>query len=1028
MSSGLMMPVSHFVGRWLRTKSRPELGLGYCRDVSDGELVLAFVDVPQVDEHEIRVSRDDVIDRPIPVGTRVWVRGKPYGWHAGVIDAAASAGRYHVALVGHAQRLLLYQDQFVIRWAQPLHNPAEAVAHGLAETPQYYDARSALLSELVQQRRVARGLTAAISAPIHLFQHQVDTAARILADPVMRYLLADEVGLGKTIEAGIVIRQLLIDDPHARILVLCPDTLQGQWISELRDRLGLGDALQGPQLTVVPHASIQAVAVQGRDGMTDYDLVVVDEAHNLFKYVGVGTPLEKELQQIDGLLALSATPMRGDTETFRRLLALVDPVAFSGTSPESFRDRLDERERSAGDVQVLATRRASLRQKSLVLSSVESDFPDDENVQRLAAACRKSDDPQALVWGELADYVREIYRVSRRMIRHRRTSELTDAYAVAGRVPTFVEVEDPAREIVDEFLDTYRLRLSDAGAGAVFAMAVLHGLAGPTALRDYLRRPKSPDDKTLFEMTAARLEMAGLGERTRVAVDIAWDRVSAGRRVIVASSFPHLLDQFDESFAEVHDTEIHHHYRSMSPEERDEAVTDFLGEYGGGLLLADTSMEEGRNLQEAEVLINLDLPLDVNRLDQRIGRLDRYAVRPEPAEIVVFTEPASEWVSAQVELLNSGVGVLDSSVSTVQRLLSSVLDDVLENLVKLGSEALRVDVAGLRDELAVERDNIDLLEELESVEAATVFADEAFGELLDYERDLDELRSAVRRLTSGTGSLALRPTESSGGVLRFGSGRSLGLSNYESAELERLLKPKAFDREAALEHANVSPFRIGDPLVDWLQDFLVADERGRASAIVRPVPGLSAPALWLHSEFLVEFDAGDFASVDSPGHRRLKRRGESHLQPMQIQLWTDASGPASQSLQESVLDLPYDARRDEVLRGRIWAPVLEELPTWTRLCRESAEAAWEEIRASADLASAVRAGLDSAEREIARRLAILEARAVRLPSGAERKASQEELDLERMAAQALARGIEDPSIRMVASGACVLWPEESFDG
>ncbi len=1021
-----MMPASHFVGRWLRATSRPELGLGYCKGVSDGQLVLAFVDVPEVAEHEIRVARDHVIDKPIPVGTRVWVRGKPYGWHAGVIDAAASAGRYHVSLVGHAQSLLLYQDQFTIRWAQPLHNPAEAIAHGLAETPQFYDARSALLSELVQQRRVARGLTAAISAPIHLFQHQVDTAARILADPVMRYLLADEVGLGKTIEAGIVIRQLLIDDPHARVLVLCPDTLQGQWISELRDRLGLGEALHGPQLTVVPHGSIQAVAIRSRGGLTDYDLVVLDEAHHIFRHVAVGSTLEKELQQVDGLLALSATPMRGDAETFRRLLALVDPVAFAGTSTNSFRARLDERERSAGDVQVLATRRASLRQKTMVLGSVETDFPDDENVQRLTAACRASDDPQAPVWGELADYVREIYRISRRMIRHRRTSELTDAYAVAGRVPTFVEVDDPARQVVDEFLETYRLRLSDSGAGAMFAMAVLHGLAGPSALRDYLRRPQSPDDRALFEMTAARLEMAGLGQRTRVAVDIAWERVNAGQRVIVASSFPHLLDQFDEVFTNDYDAEIHHHYRSMSPEERDEAVTDFLGDYGGGLLLADTTMEEGRNLQEAEVLINLDLPLDVNRLDQRIGRLDRYAVRPEPAEIVVLTEPSSEWVSAHIDLLSSGVGVLDSSVSTVQRLLSRVLGDVLENLLKLGSDALRVDVADLRDELEDERDNIDLLEELESVEAATVFADEPFGDLLDYERDLHGLRSALRRLTSGTGSLALRPTESSGGVLRFGGGRSIGLSNYESAELERLLKPKALDRDAALEHSGVSPFRIGDPLVDWLQDYLVSDERGRASAIVRPVPGLAAPALWLHCEFLVEFDAGDFAPVDAAARRRLTRRGESHLQPLRIQVWSDASGLAPQSLQDSVLDLPYDARRDEVLRGKIWAPVLEELPTWTQLCRESAGVAWGEVRGSDRLATAVQKALESAEQETGRRMAILEARALRLPSGAERKAAYEELSIERTAAGALACGIENPSIRMVASGACVLWPEDNF--
>ena len=143
--------------------------------------------------------------------------------------------------------------------------------------------------------------------------------------------------------------------------------------------------------------------------------------------------------------------MRGDTDTFRRLLALVDPVAFGDTTPEAFRARLEERERSAGDVQVLAARRASLRQKTAALDSLLVDFPEDPNIDALAVLCREVADPLAPAWGQLAEYVREIYRLSRRMIRHRRNDAVTASYAVAGRRPTFVEVSDPARPLIDEF-------------------------------------------------------------------------------------------------------------------------------------------------------------------------------------------------------------------------------------------------------------------------------------------------------------------------------------------------------------------------------------------------------------------------------------------------------------------------------------------------------------------------------------------------------------------------------------------------
>lgn len=1020
------MPASYFANRWLRSASHDDWGFAYCKGARGRDLVLSYVDIPDVAEHEVVVPVSDVIDKPVPSGTRVWVRGTPYGWHAGVIHGPASANRYQVSLVGDGPRLpFLYQYQFKIRWSRPLEDPAAAIAHGLTEAPTYYEARSALLSELVKQRRACRGLSAAISAPINLFQHQVDTAARVLSDPVLRYLFADEVGLGKTIEAGIVIRQLLTEDTNATVLVLCPNSLVGQWTSELRDRLGLDTALQGPQLTVAPIESVHEVAARHRTGLAHYDLVIVDEAHHLFRHLDTKPSLEAQLRGLEGFIALSATPMRGDLETFRRLLALVDPVAFEGTDAQSFHARIEEREKSAGDVQVLSTRRASLRQKTAVLASIEADFPDDENVRNLAEACRKTDDPQDHAWADLANYVREIYRISRRMIRHRRTSELVQEYAVAGRTPTFIELDDPARSVVDEFLESYRLRMSVTDRA--YPMAVFHGLAGPRALRDYLKGRLGEDDHILFEMTIARLEMAGLDARLVAAAAAASERFKNGRRVVVASSFPGVIQRFGELLpGYIGESVTYTHYVSMPSEDRDAAVAGFLSNEGGAVLLADRSMEEGRNLQEAEVLVNLDLPLDANRLDQRIGRLDRYAVRPESAEVIVLTEPGSTWVSAHIELLRDGIGVFDSSVSTVQRLLSVVLTDIVEHLVEGGVDALMVDVAALRDELEIERGNIDLLEELESVESATVFDDTAFDDLLEYEADVDGLRKAVRRLTTGTGSIALRPSESSLGIVTFRNARGIGLPSDDATALERLLHPKAFDRQVAVKHRSVPPFRIGDPLMDWLHDYMLADERGRASAVVRPVAGIAMAGLWLHSEFLIEFNTQHTPVPTGPDRARLARRGEGHLQPLRLETWTDASGPAPQDLVDGVLGRPFDPNRDEILRGPIWKPVLKAIPEWRRACAASAKAAWEQIRSSSQLEEALSYALKSATADSGRRIAILEARAMRLPSGSERESARIELESERVAAESLVRGITDPYIRLVACGACVVWPEDDF--
>lgn len=1012
---------NYYPGKWFRVASRESWGYGYCTGMRDGQVVLRYVDVPDVAEAEIVVPRTETIHDVIPKGTRVWVRGTPFGWHAGVVERAGTNDRYFVSLVGVPHALRLYQDQFKIRWARPLENPAEAIANGLCEAPTYYEARSALLSELVVQRRASRGLTAAISAPINLFQHQVDTAARVLGDPVMRFLLADEVGLGKTIEAGLVARQLLLDDPRSRVLVLCPESLRGQWVSELQDRLGLGPFL-GTRLTVSPHGRVVLLA-EGR-GLLAYTLVIVDEAHNLLEYVDEGSVVERQLRELGGLLALSATPWRGDLRTFQRLLSLIDPVAYGNTSVDSFRVRVQEREKTAGEVQVLQSRRASMRQKQPILESLAQEFSDDPVVSDLVLQCRRSSSPQDDAWGVLSEYLREIYRLSRRMIRHRRTAELTQDYSVAGRTPTFVPLDDPARAVVDELLESYR-RTIPSGDQTKFEEFAVRALGGPTSLKAYVDAHLAVHENALFRMASARLELVGVEHRIRAALEVIEERSAAARRVIVFSDCVEVLERLKEVIRESGAVRrVYFHFESMTAHSRDENVSAFLASHGG-VLLADSSMEEGRNLQGAHVLVNMDLPLDANRLDQRIGRLDRYAVRTEPAEVVVFTEPGSEWVSAHVGFLIA-IGVLEDSVSTVQRLLNSITEDLRRRLIEEGAEALLVDAAELRSTLETEQDNVDLLEELESTDTSFDFADDAFAELRDYEEDTSRLLRAFHRFTFGTGSLALQPRMSGDGIVEFGSARSIGLSDEESKALDHLLTPKTFDRKVAVMRKGVPPFRVGDPLVDWLEDYLVADERGRASAWARPSKGLTSPKLWLHCEFLVEFNVETAHWAGGLETRQLLRRGESHLQPMRFDTWTDEHGSAPPELVAQQLSLPFDDSRDVVIRGHAWESVHKEIPLWKRLCAESADSAWEEIRDAKVLSDALESAAQNARRDTERRQAVLRSRALRLSSGEERDEARMELQSEVMVGEALARGIEFPKIRLIACGACVLWPEEDL--
>jgi ATP-dependent helicase HepA len=210
-------------------------------------------------------------------------------------------------------------------------------------------------------------------------------------------------------------------------------------------------------------------------------------------------------------------------------------------------------------------------------------------------------------------------------------------------------------------------------------------------------------------------------------------------------------------------------------------------------------------------------------------------------------------------------------------------------------------------------------------------------------------------------------------------------------------------------------------LVDWLEQYLRIDERGRARAVVRPYQGVKVPTLWLSCDFLVEFDASRLRAESEAVRRRLRRRGDALFPPVIERTWTDSAGPADQSLLE-VLEKPYESNSDRLLRGREWADVLAELPDWRTLCEVSAEAARDSLRTTAALTIAPLAAAERARGEVARRRAVLATRSQRLPFEAERRGALQELRREEELGAALLDGVSEPAVSVVACGAVVLWP------
>jgi ATP-dependent helicase HepA len=120
-----------------------------------------------------------------------------------------------------------------VRWRRPVSDATPFLATLAAESRRFYDGRSNFVHAYLSRATAYQRITGLASASVELHPHQVEAARRVLEDVSQRYLLADEVGLGKTIEAGIVIRQHLLDRSPGKVVVVVPGALTSQWRLEL---------------------------------------------------------------------------------------------------------------------------------------------------------------------------------------------------------------------------------------------------------------------------------------------------------------------------------------------------------------------------------------------------------------------------------------------------------------------------------------------------------------------------------------------------------------------------------------------------------------------------------------------------------------------------------------------------------------------------------------------------------------------------------------------------------------------------
>ncbi|MFI8979690.1 RNA polymerase-associated protein RapA [Ectopseudomonas khazarica] len=437
------------------------------------------------------------------------------------------------------------------------------------------------------------GLGGARAQPI---AHQLHIAREVADRIAPRVLLADEVGLGKTIEAGLVIHRQLLSGRAGRVLILVPENLQHQWLVEMRRRFNLDVALFDAERFMESDASnpfedcqLALVALEwlkddekAQDALfaAGWDLLVVDEAHHLVWHPERVSPeyalVEQLAEVIPGVLLLTATPEQLGQDSHFARLRLLDPNRFHDL--EAFRAESSQYRPVAEAVQEL------LDQDSLSAQARDAigGFLGDEGRELLDAIDGGDDEARARLVRELLDR----HGTGRLLFRNTRA-------AVQGF---------PERE-----LHAYPLPSPD----------------------EYLELPLGEHAELYPEVSyQAQDEIEDEQRWWRIDPRVEWliDNLKMLKKFKVLVICAHAETALDlEDALRVRSgipaTVFH---EGMSILERDRAAAYFADEeFGAQVLICSEIGSEGRNFQFAHHLVLFDLPAHPDLLEQRIGRLDR---------------------------------------------------------------------------------------------------------------------------------------------------------------------------------------------------------------------------------------------------------------------------------------------------------------------------------------------------------------------------------------------------------------------
>lgn len=570
---------------------------------------------------------------------------------------------------------------------------------------------------------------------IFLKPYQMKTVMRCLQNENCRYMIADEVGLGKTIEAVSVLKIYLNSHRNQEVIIVVPEALIEQWRTELAFKFKLfeGGNVNNNHISICSSGDMQDL-LNNRP-----DFLIVDEVHQLMKDEKQYRRLLYLSKSSKNVILLSATPIQKREEEYRRLLTLIQPEKYEGMDNAAFNA-------------VLQTQNLIIRKIHAVLESL------DTLLEELKDNGYKHNDDAEELFEELMDsfsdvqkqvknsqfnsmiddisydeedfsivkiqtaiaYICENYQLEKSIIRNRRdliaddcnsrelvtlnydmqTTFNDDEYNAYRTLLNWIEDNDLLKtEKHQMYVNLIKSFSSSAAAYIEVLLKCKKVIQIPEEVFSSAQRWNRHETKLVDEIGEVLDEDISQCNSRITAVINYLDQELHGEKALIFTNYSRTFEVYKSALENYFGDDCCCYFnKNMSREELEVNAYKFQNDPNCFVMLSDESGGEGRNFQIAGSVIHADLPWSANDIEQRIGRLDRIG-REEGKPVVSVVPYAMDTIESDLfEIWSQGLGIFTKSQTGLEIIMGDLdhqimnafisdakygLSNVLPNIVKM---------------------------------------------------------------------------------------------------------------------------------------------------------------------------------------------------------------------------------------------------------------------------------------------------------------------------------------------------------